>query len=136
MLGAKSYNDYMAEMYDDYAADSPESLIHAGIFINPYNNKSFNFINHIKLLFARSYNIRNILKLIYISNIKPNRESIEAITDNKQAFIKYMLEDIKHMGKVPDYFIDVMDKLRSWGIIWPEFDTIRKSYEGSKNITQ
>ena len=129
-LGVKDYNTYIADMFDDYAADSPEQLIDSGIFFNPYNNKRFNFINHLKTLFKRSHYTNAILEIISISNIKPNEESIKAINDNKETIIKSLLTTIKNRGHVSKYTMKIITKLQSWGINWPEFAAIRQSYDG------
>lgn len=126
VLGVKDYDTYMADMYDDYAADSPELLISSGIFTNPYSNKPFDFIGKLDYLLSQGLISQALAVMVDVR--RPRELSVKTINANKKAIIKALLGSIKSTGRVSSGIIGFIEKLNKMGIDWQEFDAIRQSY--------
>lgn len=128
VLGFKSFDDYMGNMYDDYFADNPAALAQSGLTRNPYTNKPFDMAdvlsNLIKLPHSESY----ILHILYYSHQTKNPKIIAIVTANKETILKALLQAIKLKPDAVTPKI-VVRNLISAGVDWPEFEAIQKSID-------
>lgn len=125
-LGAKSFNAYMGNIYDDMAADSPEMMLQSGLLYNPYTNRPFNFLGQLKRLLDQGNNDGLLLNII--ANV-PTKDpkTVEVIKSNHEKIIIALLKLIRANGN-RHLINSVMRNIEHMGLRWQEFDAIRQSF--------
>jgi hypothetical protein len=127
--GAKSFDEYMGNMYDDYAGDNPSMMLDSGITRNPYTNRPFNFINLIgdMLKHGQDGEALNIIANTPASS----PDAVKIVSDNKATIMRALLGIVKR-GGTPTVVRHVMDSISRMKLYWPELAIIRRSIEADK----
>jgi len=125
-LGVKDFNSYMANMYDDYAADQPEMMLQMGIRSNPYTGKPFAF-NLGPALDKNDYN----LAFAIIGSMRHDDNVKKTVLTKKHEVVKALLTAYK-AGRNTKSILEVIKILKNMGADWPEFDVIVRSIEANK----